>query len=97
VSVSSTGATQKLLGNYGVLYRFALGLPAPATAAVAPRGGGWGGVLRAGSSAAVALPSATQQLATTTDAIVVGAASGELRLMTGGGSNLPIDVFLVTP
>jgi hypothetical protein len=92
-----TGATQKLLGNYGMLYRFALGLPAPATAAVAPRGGGWGGVLRAGSSAAVALPSATQQLATTTDAIVVGAVSGELRLMTGGGSNLPVDVFLVTP
>lgn len=92
-----TGATQKLLGNYGMLYRFALGLPAPAIAAVAPRGGGWGGVLRTGSSAAVALPSATQQLATTTDAIVVGAVSSELRLMTGGGSNLPIDVFLVTP
>jgi hypothetical protein len=92
-----TGATQKLLGNYGMLYRFALGLAAPATAAVAPRGGAWGGVLRAGSSSAVALPSAMQQLASTTDAIVVGAVSGELRLLTGGGSNLPVDVFLVTP
>ncbi len=92
-----TGATQKLLGNYGMLYRFAFGLAAPANAAVSPRGGGWGGVLRAGSSTAVALPSATQQLATTTDAIVVGAVAGELRLLTGGGSNLPVDVFLVTP
>jgi hypothetical protein len=92
-----TGASQKLLGNYGMLYRFALGLAAPATAAVAPRGGAWGGVLRSGSSAAVALPSATSQLATTTDAIVVGGAAGELRLMTGGGSSLPVDVLLVTP
>lgn len=92
-----TGVKQALLGNYGMLYRFALGLPSPATAAVAPRGGGWGGVARAGATAAVALPSATEQLATTTDAIAVGGTGAELRLLTGGGSNLPVDFFLVTP
>ena len=53
-----TGAKQTLLGNYGMLYRFALGLASPATAAIAPRGGGWGGVARVGATA-VALPSAT--------------------------------------
>jgi hypothetical protein len=92
-----TGVKQTLLGNYGMLYRFALGLPAPATAAIAPRGGGWGGVARAGTTA-FALPGATEQLASTTDAIVVGDVGvGELRLLTGGGSNLPIDFLLVTP
>ena len=94
-----TGVKQTLLGNYGMLYRFALGLPFPASAAISPRGGGWGGVARAGSPA-FALPAATEQLATTTDAIVVGdagAGTGELRLLTGGGSNLPVDFFLVTP
>ena len=99
-----TGVKQALLGNYGMLYRFALGLATPATAAIAPRGGGWGGVARSGATA-VALPSATEQLATTTDAIVVSATGGdagagggaEVRLLTGGGSNLPVDLFLVTP
>jgi hypothetical protein len=94
-----TGVKQTLLGNYGMLYRFALGLPGPASAAISPRGGGWGGVARAGTTA-FALPGATEQLATTTDAIVVGdagAGTGELRLLTGGGSNLPIDFLVVTP
>jgi len=91
-----TGAKQTLLGNYGMLYRFALGLSSPATAAISPRGGGWGGVARVGATA-TALPSATEQLATTTDAIAVGATGGEVRLLTGGGSNLPVDLFLVTP
>ena len=96
-----TGVKQVLLGNYGMLYRFALGLPSPATAAISARGGGWGGALRAGA-ATVALPTATEQLATTTDAIVVGKLGGadggaELRLMSAGGSNLPVDLFLVTP
>lgn len=95
-----TGDKQTLLGNYGMLYRFALGLPSPATAAIAPRGGGWGGVARAsGAASSVILPAAREALATTTDAIVVGPlGSGvEMRLLTGGGSNLPIDFFIVTP
>jgi hypothetical protein len=96
-----TGAKQVLLGNYGLLYRFALALPSPATAAISARGGGWGGAFRIGATT-VALPTATEQLATTTDAIVLGKLGGadggaELRLMTGGGSNLPVDLFLVTP
>jgi hypothetical protein len=91
-----TGTKQRLLGNYGMLYRFALGLPLAATMSISPRGGGWGGIARAGTST-VPLPAATEQLATTTDAIVLGPATGEVRLMTGGGSHLPVDVFLVTP
>ena len=92
-----TGDKQKLLGNYGMLYRFALRLPLVTTAAVAPRGGGWGGVARV--TVTVSLPTATEQLATTTDAIVVGTlgATSEVKLLTGGGSNLPIDLFFVTP
>jgi hypothetical protein len=96
-----TGVKQLLLGNYGMLYRLALGLPSPATAAISARGGGWGGALRTGTTTR-ALPTATEQLATTTDAIVLGQLGGadggaELRLMSGGGSNLPVDLFLVTP
>jgi len=96
-----TGVKQALLGNYGMLYRFALGLPSPATAAISARGGGWGGVARTDATT-VTLPTATDVLATTTDAIVVGPLGGagggaELRLLTGGGSNLPVDLFLVTP
>jgi hypothetical protein len=96
---ATTGVKQTLLGNYGMLYRFALGLASPATAAISARGGGWGGVMRAGGASAVPLPSATEQLATTTDAVVVGPAggAGEIRLVSGGGSNLPVDFFLVTP
>jgi hypothetical protein len=91
-----TGVKQLLLGNYGMLYRFALGLPSPATAAISARGGGWGGVARTGATT-IPLPTATEQLATTTDAVVIGSAGGELRMLTGGGSNLPVDFFLVTP
>lgn len=95
-----TGDKQRLGGNYGMLYRFALALPTPAAAAIAPRGGGWGGVARAGATNAVLLPTATQSLATTTDAIVLGGVGGggpEVRLLTGGGSSLPVDLFIVTP
>ena len=92
-----TGDTQKLLGNYGMLYRFALKLPAPARAAIAPRGGGWGGVASQAGSV-VRLPTATEQLAATTSAVVLGGLDGsEVRLLTGGGSNLPVDLYLVTP
>jgi len=93
-----TGVKQRLLGNYGMLYRFALGAAAGTRVAVAPRGGGWGGIAKVGSSTVI-LPTATEALATTTDAIVIGGVSAgtEVRLMTGGGSNLPIDLFLVTP
>lgn len=95
-----TGDKQRLLGNYGMLFRLALELPAPAAAALAPRGGGWGGVARAGAAKAVLLPTATPSLATTTDAIVLGGVGGggpEVKLLTGGGSSLPVDLFLVTP
>jgi hypothetical protein len=73
----------------------------PPPPAIAPRGGGWGGVARV-SASTIALPSATPPLATTTDAIAVGAIGGDagagaIRLLTGGGSNLPADLVLVTP
>ncbi len=91
-----TGQPQKLLGNYGMLYRVALALPSPARAALSARGGAWGGVMRipAGS---IALPLASDVLATTTDAIALGAATNETKLMTAGGSNLPVDLFFLTP
>lgn len=92
----TTGDKQRLSGNYGMLYRFAFGTLAPARLAVAPRGGGWGGVARV-ADASVRLPATTEQLATTTDVIAAGATPGETKLMTGGGSNLPVDLLLVTP
>lgn len=101
-----TGAKQKLSGNYGMLYRFALGTAAGTRMAVSPRGGGWGGVAKlvpgaaaGGASSTLALPTASEALATTTDAIVIGGVSTatEMRMLSAGGSNLPIDLFLVTP
>lgn len=98
-----TGVKQRLLGNYGMLYRFALGLPAAATGAISARGGAWGGAGRIvapdGGATNLLLPSATTVLSTTTDAITVGTTAGtkELRLLSAGGSNLPIDLFFVTP
>jgi len=98
-----TGVKQRLLGNYGLFYRFALDLPAPARSAISPRGGAWGGIAQAiatdGGAMSIALPTATAVLGTTTDAIVLGSTAGakELRLITAGGSNLPIDLFFVTP
>ncbi|MBX3185611.1 MAG: hypothetical protein KF819_01295 [Labilithrix sp.] len=94
-----TGVKQKLLGNYGMLYRFALGLPSASTAAISARGGAWGGVVEIGDGGPIALPSASAALSTTTDAIVLGPQSPAttMRLMSAGGSNLPIDVFFVTP
>ncbi len=98
-----TGVKQRLLGNYGMLYRFALPLPAPATMAVAPRGGAWGGIAHVvttgGSSSDPILPTAQASLGTTTDAIALGSTTGtkEVRLVTAGGSNLPVDFFFVTP
>lgn len=98
-----TGVKQRLLGNYGMLYRFALGLPTTATAAISARGGTWGGVAQIvapdGGATSLALPGATTALGTTTDAIVLGATAGtkELRVFTAGGSNLPIDLFFATP
>lgn len=108
-----TGVKQRLLGNYGMLYRFALALPTPAAAGISPRGGAWGGAMRGadadgGSPSLVALPSAAATLGTTSDAVAVGQLSAagadggapgarSLELMTAGGSNLPIDLFVVTP
>ena len=105
-----TGAAQKLLGNYGMLYRFALRASPSTRVGISPRGGGWGGIAKLGpvpgsdagsdaGSRVVILPTATESLGSTTDAIVVGGVDvgTEVRLLTGGGSNLPIDLFLVTP
>ncbi|MBS2019435.1 MAG: hypothetical protein JST00_41620 [Deltaproteobacteria bacterium] len=100
---ATTGVKQRLLGNYGMVYHLALGLPANASTAISPRGGAWGGAMRTlgvdGGAGLVALPSGSTALGTTTDAIVVGPSSlsKEIRLVSAGGSNLPIDVFFVTP
>lgn len=94
----ATGDPQKLLGNYGMQYRFVLGLAKTAHAGLSPRGGAWGGAARIATTS-TALPSASASLGTTTDAIALGAIgpATELRLLSAGGSNLPVDLFLVTP
>src|SRR5262249_23697646 len=75
---ATMGDAQKLLGNYGLLYRLALddnNTPLiNAHAAIAPRGGAWGGVARvtkktAGNGSDVALPKSQETLGSTTDAI----------------------------
>ena len=83
-----TGDAQKLLGNYGVHYH--LEIPRSAPTAITARGGAWGGAMRASSS--------IDKLAvsTTTDAVALGPLTF-FDVMTAGGSNLPIDVFFVTP
>ncbi len=90
---ATSGAKVSLGGNYGVAYRF-LGAPA-SRAALTARGGPWGGVL--GGASVVALPSASDTLATTTDAVALGALSGGATIVSAGGSNLPVDVFFATP
>ncbi|HEY8073446.1 MAG TPA: hypothetical protein VIF62_05040 [Labilithrix sp.] len=87
---ATTSTPVKLGGNYGVLYRFS-GMPS-SRAALSERGGSWGGVL-----GSVELPSASESLGTTTDAVVLGDLSGGGSLVSGGGSNLPVDVFFATP
>ena len=47
--------------------------------------------------ASVRLPSATEQLALTTSAIALGSSANDFELMTGGGSNLPVDLFVASP
>jgi len=98
-----TGVKQRLLGNYGMQYRFALALPGGIPAALSPRGGPWGGVAQLrdadGGITVTALPSAASSLGTTTDAIALGrtAAGREIRMLSAGGSNLPVDLFFVVP
>ncbi len=100
-----TGDAQKLLGNYGVLYRV-VATPTPYALAIAPRGGAWGGAARAVAKAApfasaTALPKNAEVLGTTTEAIALGKLDpldvGEVDLMTAGGSNLPIDLMITAP
>jgi hypothetical protein len=85
-----------LRGNFGVRYR--IELATSARAAITPRGGAWGGYAHDGTMA-IALPSATAGLATSTDAIVLGPLGPTTKpeLMSAGGASLPIDLFLLTP
>jgi hypothetical protein len=94
---AASPAPQALAGNYGLLYRIELG-STNARAGISARGGPWGGVARDGVTT-VALPSATESLSGTTNAIVLGTLgpTTKLRLMSAGGSALPVDLFLLTP
>ena len=95
---ASPAIAQTLVGNFGVLYRVELALPVTARAGITPRGGAWGGYAHDGADG-VSLPSGTTTLASTSSAIVLGplGSTTKHRSMTAGGSNLPIDLFLVTP
>lgn len=92
------GTTMKLAGNFGMLYRIELALPAAARAGISARGGDWGGVARDGTESIV-LPANAQTLAAGPNAVVVGSIgpATKLSLVTAGGSNLPIDLFLLSP
>jgi hypothetical protein len=93
----TTGERQRLVGQYGVLYRLELGLPAGTTAFLSPRGGAWAGIAHGASS--VLLPAATEAVASQTEAIAIGSETSleGLELMTGGSTNLPVDALFVVP
>lgn len=98
------GTSVTLDGNYGVSYTLGLTVTVNTTLLLSPQGGAWGGVASIpsgidGASGVTLLPSATDSLASQTDAIVLGvfaagAVSG-LTLMSAGGSNLPVDLVTV--
>jgi hypothetical protein len=97
-------AAVKLGGNYGLVYRMSLDARMSTAFALAPRGGAWGGAaeLSAGSDApkgVTSLPSAVEALGATTQAVAAGrfgAGKIGLRLISGGGSSLPVE-FLSIP
>ena len=100
---ATTGDTTTLTGNFGVLYRMHFTASTDVAIAIAPRGTGMGrrrrGRPRAPTSRATpscCFPRRRTQLGTTTEAVLLGRfAAGSApyaRLLTGGGSNLPIDL-----
>ncbi len=96
-------AAVTLGGNYGLVYRISLYATTYTALAIAPRGGAWGGAaeISAGSDGLMGvtlLPSAAEALGTTTQAIAAGrfgAGKVALRLSSGGGSSLPVDLVSV--
>ncbi len=86
---ATTGDVQRLTGNYGLLYRVQI---AGGLAGITPRGGAWGGAMTFATGTPVSLPSAQNTIAE--GAVVLGAVT-DVRLMTGGGSSLPVDLFVV--
>jgi hypothetical protein len=101
---ATTGNAVDLTGNFGVLYRMHFTASTDVALAIAPRGTFWGGAAEVGPGTddpnddVVLLPDAQDQLGTTTDAVLLGRfAAGSApyaRLLTGGGSNLPIDLVM---
>jgi hypothetical protein len=101
---ATTGRALTLTGNFGVLYRMHFAATTRVALAVAPRGTSWGGAAEVApgedvtSDSFVILPAAQTDLATTTDAVLLGrfsaGTSPYARLMTAGGSNLPIDLVV---
>jgi hypothetical protein len=99
---ATSGAKKTLGGNYGVFYTLHATPAAPLSLASSPRGGEWGGVAQPAPGApSVLLPASASSLSSTTSAIWIDAYSGgapvAASLMTAGGSNLPLDLVLVTP
>ncbi len=102
---ATSGAPATLGGNYGVLYRVEVQLGVAAGLAAFARGGAWGGgaALPAGTdgtTSPVGLPSANSALPAGNQAVLLGrfaaATAFDGRLLTAGGSSLPIDLA-VTP
>ena len=93
-------------GNYGVSYAIRVGFAAGVKSGVvlSPQGGGWGGAGftvtgPGGTGTPTLLPSATDDVSSQTDGIVVGAfgagSTAGLVLLSAGGSSLPVDLVTV--
>lgn len=93
----TTGEPQRLAGNYGVVMRFRFGLGPARPVGLSPRGGSWAGATEAPDATPMPLPATSTALGATTHAIALGSTARELVLVSAGGSNLPIDVFVASP
>jgi hypothetical protein len=98
---ATSGMSATLGGNYGVLYRLEAQLSVAAGLTIFARGGPWGGgaIVPAGmdgTTSPVSLPSATSALPAGNQAVLLGrfaaATAFDARLLSAGGSSLPIDV-----
>ena len=83
-------------------YEVRVAMPKGGTVGLSPRGGEWAGAMRleAPGARAVegAVPAGAEPLSDGRSAIslgAIGAGDATIRFVTGGGSNTPLDLFVV--
>lgn len=98
------GQAVTLTGNYGLVYRFHIDAATHVAFALSPRGGAWGaGALVSagedGGAGTLALPTAAQAVNADGSAVVLGrfadATTPFFRLISAGGSSLPVDLVAI--